>query len=776
MKIQLNKNRGSAFIILLIIMLVVGMWIVTLSEITSSTSVNEGRRASLAMAVATADAGLARALGRWNNFTANGATLPTPSEIATNWTDSQRAPTYTLNEGVEMTAADVSLRYMDGLGRVYKESVSDSDIESDMQTYDTGYGKPAKRLSLIATARARVNNPIGDSDETISVEVNRVYNRNSYPWPEGLAQHMHAGDPTTLMLHAGPPMTLDGPLYSSKLILGMTNSDTYVFGDVITPPNFPAKSADGGALSDAAIFQQLTDLVDEERYDEIEGFFYNGERRQGSDSPFRPNQKNGIHVNFDDPADDHYVTHQQRDESKYLFDTNDAEYWTYFGDTDGDGRSDHAFRDSSNPNIVDGYRELIERRDPNYDESLFLASKRLYNKADLKIIYDSSAENFLLTDEDDEVILDDDGYPEINPDAIQIFYKDKDPNNPPTVGELPPNPTASEISAWESEAEDAIAWHESKAEVPDYLKTAILKTMRFKEENFQDKWILGNDASFDGMMDILNFDMAKLGDVLEAWTNGNDPDETIFGGNYNSGDFVYLPNQDTSDEYRGYTLYVTDEASNYDMSGGSPEFHKGIRLRNGTHIPKGGVVIATDLIAYVEGDYNTGGTGNAIESNDINDDDHTDEQNHVDGYNPDTRPSAVWADAIRLLSSRWDDADSTGDLSDRRARHTTYNLSMIMGDFSENDDGTDTGGLHNFPRFLEKWSNKDATIYGGMVRLWMSHSTLKGYDDVPWSGNYYSPPDRHWSYDRSYLRNGGPPDGPGKTDSSYGRYWFTTGI
>jgi hypothetical protein len=298
--------------------------------------------------------------------------------------------------------------------------------------------------------------------------------------------------------------------------------------------------------------------------------------------------------------------------------------------------------------------------------------------------------------------------------------------------------------------------------------------MEFKDENFTDNWIKGNHSTFDGKMDIMNFDVSKLNTILTAWTN-KDPGGTVFGGQFKESDFVYLPNHDVNhDDYRGYTLYVTDIALDYSLILG--EFYKGVCLKNGTVVPEGGLVIATDLTAYVEGDFNTGGTGDAVQSNKIEDDDHTNEDNFASGYDPSGRPSALWADSIRLLSSDWLDSKSTYSLNDRKAESTTYNLAMIMGDFSRNTTGTDTGGLHNFPRFLEKWDARDATIYGGLVRLWMAKSILKGYDQVPWSGNYYAPPDRHWSYDRGYLFNGGPADGPGKASSGYGRYWFTTGI
>ena len=52
------------------------------------------------------------------------------------------------------------------------------------------------------------------------------------------------------------------------------------------------------------------------------------------------------------------------------------------------------------------------------------------------------------------------------------------------------------------------------------------------------------------------------------------------------------------------------------------------------------------------------------------------------------------------------------------------------------------GGFENLPRFLEVWTGTNFTWSGSAVNLWYSQQA-----DGNWSGTYYSPPIRDWSYD-----------------------------
>ena len=64
-----------------------------------------------------------------------------------------------------------------------------------------------------------------------------------------------------------------------------------------------------------------------------------------------------------------------------------------------------------------------------------------------------------------------------------------------------------------------------------------------------------------------------------------------------------------------------------------------------------------------------------------------------------------------------------------------------------------SGGVENFPRFLEDWTGKSFTYYGSMVELYPS-----GQATGVWgSGNVYNPPNRNWYFDTNFYAN--PPKG-----------------
>ena len=65
-----------------------------------------------------------------------------------------------------------------------------------------------------------------------------------------------------------------------------------------------------------------------------------------------------------------------------------------------------------------------------------------------------------------------------------------------------------------------------------------------------------------------------------------------------------------------------------------------------------------------------------------------------------------------------------------------------------------SGGVENFPRFLEEWSNKTLTYNGSMVMMFESR-----YATAPWVNIniYYNPPIRNWAFDRNFQEVWGLP-------------------
>lgn len=193
-------------------------------------------------------------------------------------------------------------------------------------------------------------------------------------------------------------------------------------------------------------------------------------------------------------------------------------------------------------------------------------------------------------------------------------------------------------------------------------------------------------------------------------------------------------------------IYITD------LSAGSTGLtnKRGIRLKNGAKLPDGtnigsaaGLTVASANPVYVQGDYNTGTAGGVQPAS--NSGDPT--QPTVPGYT--RQPAALIADAVNILSNSWTDALS-GTVP--VATNTTVNAGIISG-IVPSGSGYYSGGVENFPRFLENWSGKSFTYYGSMLELYNSQQGIGHWG----AANVYSPPNRAWYFDTNFLSK--PPPG-----------------
>jgi len=174
-----------------------------------------------------------------------------------------------------------------------------------------------------------------------------------------------------------------------------------------------------------------------------------------------------------------------------------------------------------------------------------------------------------------------------------------------------------------------------------------------------------------------------------------------------------------------HSIYVSDSRSVNSST------LQGIRIVNGATLPPLGLTIATPNPLYVLGHYNA--TGGAVGTHNTTN----------------TKPAALIADAITMLSTGWKDSNSTKNLSSRVAANTTVNAAFLAG-IVETGNGYYSGGVENFPRFLENWSGKTITYNGSMVVLYRSlHAT------GPWKGTgslfgIYDAPNRDWGFDLNF--------------------------
>lgn len=185
----------------------------------------------------------------------------------------------------------------------------------------------------------------------------------------------------------------------------------------------------------------------------------------------------------------------------------------------------------------------------------------------------------------------------------------------------------------------------------------------------------------------------------------------------------------------------------YDSSTGSTL--NTVRLKNGATITDtDGLTIASPNPVYIQGDFNTGGSGTTVPSN--GNSANMNVSNVASGYT--SKPTAVISDAVTLLSNNWSDANSSSSLSSRTASNTTYNVALLGG-YLSSGNGNFSGGAVNYPRFLEDWSSKYCTYYGSMVELFPSKSVTDSWQTP---GTYYNAPNRRYFFDTKFSSKSPP--------------------
>lgn len=169
------------------------------------------------------------------------------------------------------------------------------------------------------------------------------------------------------------------------------------------------------------------------------------------------------------------------------------------------------------------------------------------------------------------------------------------------------------------------------------------------------------------------------------------------------------------------SIYVLDQRS-------LPSGQLGaVRVKNGTALPSEGLTVATPRPLYVLGDYNQTNTANLGTTNTST-----------------TRPAALMCDAITILSTNWSDQNSFKDCWQRVAGCTTVNAAILTG-VVETTLGRYSGGMENFPRFMETWGSAVITYNGSMVKMFPSC-----YATNYCGNNVYTPPTRNWSFDVNF--------------------------
>lgn len=162
-----------------------------------------------------------------------------------------------------------------------------------------------------------------------------------------------------------------------------------------------------------------------------------------------------------------------------------------------------------------------------------------------------------------------------------------------------------------------------------------------------------------------------------------------------------------------------------------------------------GMTLATNAPMYIKGHFNADGmssTGSSTtpDSSNINDE----------------PPAALIADAITILSPDWDNANSKQSINSRTAANfVEISAAILTGLVPSKKLGGSTysGGVENFPRFLENWSNRTVRYRGSMVCLFESEVS-----NTPWAGtgSVYNAPRRDWGFNSIFGQGYYPPGTP----------------
>ncbi|HET7535300.1 MAG TPA: hypothetical protein VFJ90_02530, partial [Candidatus Didemnitutus sp.] len=103
-------------------------------------------------------------------------------------------------------------------------------------------------------------------------------------------------------------------------------------------------------------------------------------------------------------------------------------------------------------------------------------------------------------------------------------------------------------------------------------------------------------------------------------------------------------------------------------------------------------------------------------------------------------------------SGQW--TGGTSKLIKMDACFTEYSFAMLCGLVPTGKNGFNqtSGGLHNFPRFLENWGGVECRIRGSMVALFECRVA-----NDPWNLRVYSPPLRIWGFNLLFASGVMPP-------------------
>ena len=196
--------------------------------------------------------------------------------------------------------------------------------------------------------------------------------------------------------------------------------------------------------------------------------------------------------------------------------------------------------------------------------------------------------------------------------------------------------------------------------------------------------------------------------------------------------------------YNGITGYtysgITGVTTNISYTTNYTEIAEpGVVLTNGAALPSNGLSVVTPDPAYIVGNWNvtTNVNTNGVPIN------LTTQSYQVTN----TLPSAIYTDAISILSPGWSPNNSSNSIGSRVATGDTVNAAILTG-IVPSTTSNYSGGVENYLRLLENWSGVNLYYNGSMVEMFQSQV---GTAPWPGTGTVYNPPVRDWAFDTNFT-------------------------
>lgn len=260
-------------------------------------------------------------------------------------------------------------------------------------------------------------------------------------------------------------------------------------------------------------------------------------------------------------------------------------------------------------------------------------------------------------------------------------------------------------------------------------------------------------------MDVIDLDIGLLADIIN---NGE-----ANGGNDDPWNGQYHLNPGKAVDWNGlvYVELPFDQRTSSRVDKVMPaDRNVALRLLNGGEVPnpdftkKGGFdegfTLATNGQLYVQGHFNSDGNPSTGSSTSTDD---------GDTFTSAEASAALYADSITILSDSFDDTKTKLSPKNRVAEYTEVSAALVTGLVPSIElTGQQSGGAHNLPRFLEKWSGIEFRYRGSLVSLYESEAGIAPMTDR--HSAWYRPPKRNWGYNDLFGDGIYPPATPNTRD------------